>query len=397
MKPSYLTSLLLSSTAYAAVLSASTFSQCFTSRVPTSVKNPSTATLAYTYTWPITQYTTSTPTRLITPTPSTTTVTSSSQIISYTVLSQSLQTYTSTSVIYETSISSIDVATTTTTFTTSTLSTLTSGTSTVPTSAGWLPVQSSLPSSAAKKRSLALAPVNERSVAPRHGTLFPRAQGDTGVPAANKPLPAFWPKSVVCVQLVIAFSTKIISKTAKTATSTLPVYTYSVTKVSVTTLTSTVIPTDASTTVTVLSTSTSVLMPAPTLTLSETSTAVQTVVVPSATIYAACSPDNLAGTVDGQGVNDFTKGSASLAWTDDNTSYDCCVSCINNPSCASTAFFPTWSPGFRCMASLQSSCSAAGQYQYTALLNPNPILPPGSGWYIGNGNCGSFTAYGSSG
>ncbi|KAK4950295.1 hypothetical protein LTR10_011276 [Elasticomyces elasticus] len=90
MKPSSLAPLFLSSTAYPAVLSASTFSQCFTSRVPTSVKNPTTATLAYTYTWPITQYSTSTPTRLITPTPSTTTVTSSSQIVSYTVLSQSL-------------------------------------------------------------------------------------------------------------------------------------------------------------------------------------------------------------------------------------------------------------------------------------------------------------------
>ena len=128
---------------------------------------------------------------------------------------------TTTVVVPETDTITADTSTTTITVLVSSSTTLSAGTITIPTSAGFLPVQSTLPGASAKKRSLKGRV--EGPTSPRHGTLFARAQTKQICPATNKPLPASWAKSVTCYKLVVAYSVSVISKTAsKTATRTLP-------------------------------------------------------------------------------------------------------------------------------------------------------------------------------
>jgi len=124
-----------------------------------------------------------------------------------------------------------------------------------------------------------------------------------------------------------------------------------------------------------------------------TSTATATLLVPTATSYAACAPNNQAGTVNGEGISifgDSSSGNAdAILTTGDADAYNCCVSCITNPFCQAYGFLGLAPSGQQCYIFSNAACSAEGQYQF----QDYPDGPyPDSGYVIGNGNCGFFTS-----
>ena len=72
-------------------------------------------------------------------------------------------------------------------------------------------------------------------------------------------------------------------------------------------------------------------------TVTQTATATVNVQAPGATYYAACGPSNQQSTVNGQNI---VGGSAygTISQSTQNSAYDCCVSCLNDPTCGAGAY-----------------------------------------------------------
>lgn len=162
-------------------------------------------------------------------------------------------------------------------------------TSTVPTPAGFVPIQTSVGKVPPQKRDVALSSRNSGSLIARAN-----AQRDVNNSGSGKKAVAQYPKKVECkVQVTVYAPVKTSVKTAKTTTTiTAPAQTNTVTSTTTLEATSTFLPTPASTTV---STQTIITIketttPSTTITITETTT--NTVNAPAATYYAQCQPDN---------------------------------------------------------------------------------------------------------
>lgn len=126
-----------------------------------------------------------------------------------------------------------------------------------------------------------------------------------------------------------------------------------------------------------------------------TSTSTVSVIVPTytATVYAVCSQDNIAGTVNGYGIDTaFSNNNQNFDTSNDpaTTKEDCCNSCAANPLCVSSAYEPSFPAGQQCylVISTQATCSSS-DYSLAAVIN-NPPLPADGGYFLSNGNCGKF-------
>lgn len=185
-------------------------------------------------------------------------------------------TYTETSTVYETTEITV------------------TSTSTVPTPAGFIPIQTSVGRSPPAQNVFAKRDVGRSS--PNSGSLFARVnelRDEKNSGSGAKPR-AKYPKKVECkVQVTSYAPAKTSVKTAKTTrTIVAPAITNTVTETSTLEATSTFLPTPASVTV---STETTVTMSetiTPSTTTTTTSTVTNTVNTPTETYYAQCQADN---------------------------------------------------------------------------------------------------------
>ncbi|KAL8790148.1 MAG: hypothetical protein Q9195_006528 [Heterodermia aff. obscurata] len=250
-----------------------------------------------------------------------------------------------------------------------------------------------LPGSALKKRSLA----EPRS--PNAGSLLVgRTNKQPFCPNAGKKPPPSWPAAVTCVGVVKSFVPTTTTKTAKTTTTitaTTPTSTTSVT--TTVTSTNTISTPDASTTTTTTITATAFSTSTPLTTTTTTTTTLITASVAASTDYAICGPNsnNYAGQVNNQGIDTaFSNNNQNYqsANTLDSSKEACCRSCAANPLCVVTAFEPQFGAGQQCfqIISTQDTC-AARSYSLSVIVN-NPPLAADGGYFVSNGNCGSYDA-----
>ncbi|KAK4904121.1 hypothetical protein LTR49_026375 [Elasticomyces elasticus] len=273
------------------------------------------------------------------------------------------------------------------------------GTSTIAAPSGFLPVRSTIPSAPLKKRSVAAV----QQTSPRHGTFFARAQTGITSPVSGQPS---WANSVTCEKLVVEYPIGLITKTArKTITNTLAASTQTDTvsklhmqaltavangiqAIETNTITSSVGQQGALTTVRTdpsalqkpgtltatqiyeTSTFTDVVTFTPSTTSTTTVIATQRLVFPTATVYAACGPDNIATCVNGSPIIYVATSSPNFehfGTTSDRTPYDCCVSCMNDPLCALSSFYAQSKDSTQCTISSPLSASLSNRSMETYL------------------------------
>ncbi|KIW34484.1 uncharacterized protein PV07_01260 [Cladophialophora immunda] len=380
---------------------------------PSYVRSVTTATHARTVTIPV--HVTSSITPTVTVTPSTVTVTSTT---STTTTSTSVTTAATPTSTFTTTLTLISSTTTTSTITaptstateiqTSTSTTTTTLTSTVPTSAGFLPVISTLPGSAEKrKRAVKWKQAHSR----RSSYTLPGQKPSTQCKAPSPHQPssggkpvwdtcAQYPTAVECQELVEIFSPIVTTVTAHTtvsATLTTATTTTTITSTSTATTTATITPSSANYTTTVTTSTSTIITAFSTTTPSTTTTSTTTVVTTASTstiIYAACATPNLVGTVNGYAVYDavYPGASTGLTTTEDLTTYDCCVSCITNPACAAAAFNGAFDAGEQCFNFVASggagACTTEGENSFGAEYSSS--FPADTEYFLSNGNCGSY-------
>ncbi|KAK3614812.1 hypothetical protein LTR56_027000 [Elasticomyces elasticus] len=242
--------------------------------------------------------------------------------------------------------------------------TLHAGTSTIAAPSGFLPVRSTIPSAPLKKRSVAAV----QQTSPRHGTFFARAQTGITSPVSGQPS---WANSVTCEKLVVEYPIGLITKTArKTITNTLAASTQTDTAIETNTITSSVGQQGALTTIYETSTFTDVVTFTPSTTSTTTVIATQRLVFPTATVYAACGPDNIATCVNGSPIIYVATSSPNFehfGTTSDRTPYDCCVSCMNDPLCALSSFYAQSKDSTQCTISSPLSASLSNRSMETYL------------------------------
>ncbi|KIX99382.1 uncharacterized protein Z520_04958 [Fonsecaea multimorphosa CBS 102226] len=390
-----------------------TIEHCSTIRQGNNVPRVTTTTYARTITIPVHVTSSITPTVTVTPPAvtitSTTSTTTTSTVSSTAATPTSTFTATLTLTSSTTTTSTITASTSTSTeVDTTTTTSTTTLTSTVPTSSGFLPVISTLPGSAEKRK----REVKERQTQSRRSSYTPPWQKPSTqckAPAPYQPSTggqAVWdtcaqyPSAVECQELVEIFSPIVTTVTATAVSSTLTTATTTtiITSTSTATTTATVTPptfnytttttTMTTTTITAFSTTT----PSTTITSTSTITASATT---STVSYAACATPNLVGTLNGDGVYDaiYPGEDTTLTTTDDGTAYDCCASCISNAACAASAFNGNFAPGEQCFNFVATggagACTTEGEYSFGAEYDSS--FPPDSEYFISNGNCGFYT------
>ncbi|KAK4062841.1 hypothetical protein Trihar35433_8636 [Trichoderma harzianum] len=335
-------------------------------------------------------YVTKTPVKTITPPAKTKTKTIT--ITATTEIDVLQQTDTITSTAFTTTISTSNIPTftiTSTELTTTTSTSTVEGPTVVPTPNGFAPIQSSLPGAVAKKRS-----VPRGSSHGRVTSFLGSNNRQPMCPVAGTQPHRSWPAEVNCYGVVERYDRKTITITAhKTKTVTACPRTTTVSTTKTCTSTKVVTTADALTTITTTLTETSVITNAPTTSITSTSTV--SVIVPTytATVYAVCSQDNIAGTVNGYGIDTaFSNNNQNFDTSNDpaTTKEDCCNSCAANPLCVSSAYEPSFPAGQQCylVISTQATCSSS-DYSLAAVIN-NPPLPTDGGYFLSNGNCGKF-------
>ncbi|MCJ1464845.1 hypothetical protein MMC07_003460 [Pseudocyphellaria aurata] len=344
------------------------YTQCFTKQASTSTKSIPTKSTAITDTVTLVAVIVVPPVTTITPTKS---PASTKRIIVTTVakttVSGQISRLTITSVTSSTSTVTAPTLTVTQT-STATVTTTVSGTPVVvPTVSGFLAVDVTLPGA--------------QNLTKREDTL-PRALR----------APKSYPKSVSCVVVTTVYKTVVFFKTGKTtATVSAPTFTPIVSSTTTSSITSTILKQAAPTTTTVIATINFNTTTTPTTTVTTTTTVSATVSLPAATSYAACARNNLIEAVQGaeivlaarSGVSD----PALSFFTQAKTSYDCCVSCITNSTCAAAAFSTASST---CEMFTDASCASPGAYDFQASFNATS--PADAGQVISNGNCGRFSS-----
>ncbi|KAF2488664.1 hypothetical protein BU16DRAFT_568183 [Lophium mytilinum] len=360
--------------------------KCSTKYGPKSVAPVKTASYALTVPLYWFKITTLTPQATTTPPVTTTTLSFTSTSTVYTTLDQVTDTFSSTSTVLE-SVTITETETDSVTETDTYTSTSTPST-TIPASAGFTPISSNIANSSKKRRSAgkpadALVPeIDERAAT---GTKFKLSLKNGKIACS----PAVYPQAVTCAGVVKVYSTKTLTVTAKkTHTNTAPTPTSTTSTTITETSTSTITPIDASTTLSFTETDT--------LTFTESDTATVTVatvtntvgaVAPTSTYYAACAPNNVISTVNGQGiVQAYYNNPNYFSSTGAGSGYDCCVACITTSGCGGTY----GAPG-ACYLLMEGSGCSQSQEAYELELGGSGD----QGIYASNGYCGKNVIYSS--
>ena len=127
------------------------------------------------------------------------------------------------------------------------------------------------------------------------------------------------------------------------------------------------------------------------LTFFSSTTTTITVTHPQATYYAACDPSsNQISEVDGYGIDtvEFVGATNILPSVDD--AYDCCVACIQDPNCGSTATVD----GLYNLFYPDPTCQGPNTFAWYYYGGENAKLSPGEGFTVSDGNCGQVAAAG---
>lgn len=270
---------------------------------------------------------------------------------------------TSTEIDTETTTTTLDPVTST--ISTDTTTTLTS-TSTIPTPNGFTPLVDTFATPTAIKRELSL--LEDRS------QRFDIADFK-------------YPHSLRCVHEIIIEVIIIDIVVGKPITKTLRPQMSTAHTTSIITSTSTIVPAEVSTTVTESVTSMiSSTVTAPAVTSTTTSTNTVTVST-STTFYDACATNNVApspltsdyGSFEGQYIDSVLLGRGSLVSGNDNSAYDCCVSCMQDSNCGISIYWP----GGTCyLLETTTTCSP------TSLFGTVGTTAGYSGGSVSNGPCG---------
>jgi hypothetical protein len=310
----------------------------------------------------------------VTPAVSTETLTDYETTTIVSTASTITDTFSTTSTEFDTATVTLTPAPVTTTIF-ATLSTTSTSTSTIATSAGFTPVADTLPPSATLKRSLV---ENEESCSPYLDDYK-------------------YPRKVVCHEQNIIKATTVSTITESPITATATADTSTVTVTNTITSSSVVLPSDVSTT---LSYSTTSTITETTVAAGETDTVTSTTTVVGATtatsFYAACATNNIAGLPLS---SDF--GSAAgkyiylLAFShitgqtlrvgNTASAYDCCVSCIESPTCAMSYYNQVSSSVKYCYLMSTTVCSPSTNYATVLLQDAATTMQ------VSNGNCGHIT------
>ncbi|GIZ37550.1 hypothetical protein CKM354_000099400 [Cercospora kikuchii] len=302
-------------------------------RVPTTTK-----TITRTVT-PIVKVT-KTPKTTITPAPitSTTTSTSTSTVTSTT---QTTDTDTTTITISETSTVT-DPTTTITETSTSSTSTSTTSTSftTVAATAGFTPIQSSVPGSSYSGNFGGPAP----PAAKRNAQSERRSSARKPFALSKNNECRKFPQRVACtVTKTVTAYPRTVTKTAPVKTKTATASTTVVTSTATTFTTTTSALEPADTTVTESTTTTSITTTTPSTTTTETTTTTTTTTIAAtATTYAQClNANNYADTLDGNygvQINDVTPNNNFMTVSGPANALDCCNICAGNADCGVSAW-----------------------------------------------------------
>ncbi|PBP17467.1 hypothetical protein BUE80_DR011754 [Diplocarpon rosae] len=370
----------------------STKSVCYTQNGLFPVKTVKTAVMAATSTLRLTEVVIYTPTVTKQPPPVTSniTVTSSSTITVSSITFEGTLTFTE----YTGSLVTISsaIATNVQIDTSSTTSTISVPVTTIPTPSGFQPVQSTIPSAVPKRDIEPLSRIKRDLVPPRERRTF-----FTIAPALPKKGTRTWfsyPTFVTCYQIVTVYNVVYTTRTAGGATTVMlpaDVVTRGVT--SYTTLTS-VIDASATTTITLSQDGTTTAYFTASTTTSTTVTVTETRAL--ATAYAACSPQNILGSVNNQGIWEVhvSAGSAdpaSIPYTNASTAGDCCTSCFANADCAGYVFSGSSPTGQQCLIILLNPGTCAAPGTYGLGINTGGGYQPDEGYIVGNGYCGAVT------
>ncbi|KAJ5514070.1 hypothetical protein N7463_003622 [Penicillium fimorum] len=200
-----------------------------------------------------------------------------------------------------------------------------------------------------------------------------------------------YPQAVVCHEKKIIKTTTVSTVTGSPITYTAATPTTTVTITTIITSSSVVVPSDVSTTLSFSATSTiteTTFAPGETSTSTSTSTVLAGTTTTS--FYAACATNNIAGSplssdygpfagkyIYALLVSNVAGQNIGVGYTD--SAYDCCVSCIADPTCAFSYYF---APSSYCYMTTSSTCSAASNYG-TAYIQDGS-----SDVQISNGYCG---------
>jgi hypothetical protein len=102
---------------------------------------------------------------------------------------------------------------------------------------------------------------------------------------------------------------------------------------------------------------------------------------PSATFYAACGPESAINEINNGGIGGVSQPllfNGAPAFTTDADFYGCCVSCINNPSCAGYFFLAGAFQGQQnCGQWITSLCNSEGQWGLNYFPDPGANLDEG--------------------
>ncbi|KAI4683820.1 uncharacterized protein J4E84_006659 [Alternaria hordeiaustralica] len=233
---------------------------------------------------------TSTPSTTVTPAPVTDTITDVVTDTQTTTATQITDTVTETFVSTTTAIEEM-----TTIITSSVISTVvstTTSTTTIAAPVGFIPIQSMIPNSMKKRKSLQIEKKD------------PVAEQARGTKNGFRGGPTQYPVNVNCGGIVAVITTKTSTVTAKkttTITAPTPTSTNSITSTATATITDFVPNAVVTNTVTLFTEVTSTS----TISVFTTTTSTTTIVAeaPAATFYAACSPNNIVNTINGQTIS----------------------------------------------------------------------------------------------
>ncbi|KAF5989505.1 nucleoporin nup146 [Fusarium bulbicola] len=287
-------------------------------------------------------------------------------------------------------ITSTPTSITTSSTSTDSTSTLTlPGSSTISTPSGFVPIFSSRPNSASKKKK-------------RHAI-----RGAASPPVLkSKRAPKAYPKQVNCLTTVTSWVRSTVIRTATKA--------QFVTRDPMTTTistTKTLTSTSWLSTPDALSTSwTTSTVPSTFVTTSTTttfSTSINTVVVPTytTTVYAQCVDNtngfanNIAGSDNTFGIQSATvpyaQGYYQAYSSSAATALACCHGCAALPLCAMSEFNPNNQAGRQCLLIVSSHATCAfGDYTGQAVLGVNgQTIAADAGMFLRNGNCGMFNSH----
>ncbi|KAM0812150.1 hypothetical protein AB5N19_14467 [Seiridium cardinale] len=378
---------LLQSIQLVSATNANTNEVCITKRASTSKKGclsttklVSTTTLDQTVVITSTPVVTFTPDAVIVTSTITTTETTESDV------PQSTDVFTLTETDSVTTTITLDEQTVTATAdeaVTETVSTTVVGTTTVATPSGFLPVQSTLPNSAAKRK---------RNAA-RRGTLDQLTSGASALlPDCREDAPSDYPAEVTCVSIVESYTSITVTATASSSvTITASATTETTTTTSTVTSTTVLTTPDASSTVVVTVTSTDEATSTPVTTVTVTATTTVSASVYTSTAYAICQDSaNYADSYNGVGFQTTysPNGDITAVTTNDSNQEDCCSSCAATANCAGTAYYGGFPAGSQCylLTTVSNTCSVGG----TPIgATYSSSLSAGSGYHLSNGNCGA--------